>query len=80
MKEIREGDFTVEETVAVISETEKGDQELTLMQKWPVRQGRPYQKKLPPEDASCNRTASDRYIFPYCKRRCGSSAGAFRKR
>ena len=48
VKEIKEGAFTVEETVAVIS-GEKGDQELTMMQKWPVRQGRPYRKKLPPE-------------------------------
>lgn len=28
--------------------TEKGDKELTMMQRWPVRKGRPYQKKLPP--------------------------------
>ena len=46
VKEIREGSFTVEETVAVIS-AEEGDRELTMMQKWPVRQGRPYRKKLP---------------------------------
>ena len=48
VKEIRAGEFTVEETVAVIA-TETGDRELTLMQRWPVRQGRPYKKKLPPE-------------------------------
>lgn len=48
IKEIKAGEFTVEETVAVV-ETEKGDRELTLMQKWPVRRGRPYKKKLPPE-------------------------------
>ena len=48
VKEIKSGEFTVEEVVAVV-ETEKGDRELTLMQKWPVRRGRPYQKKLPPE-------------------------------
>ena len=48
VKEIRAGSFTVEETVAVISE-EQGDRELTMMQKWPVRQGRPYRKKLPPK-------------------------------
>ena len=48
VKEIREGSFTVEETVAVIS-TDQGDRELTMMQKWPVRQGRPYRKKLPPK-------------------------------
>ena len=34
--------------VAVI-ETENGEKELTMMQKWPVRRGRPYLKKLPPE-------------------------------
>mgnify|MGYP002510420938 FL=1 len=47
VKEIKAGEFTVEEVVAVI-ETEDGDKELTMMQKWPVRRGRPYQKKLPP--------------------------------
>ena len=48
IKEIKEGTFTVEDTVAVV-ETEKGEKELTMMQKWPVRRGRPYKKKLPPE-------------------------------
>ena len=48
IKEIKEGTFTVEDIVAVV-ETEKGENELTMMQKWPVRRGRPYKKKLPPE-------------------------------
>lgn len=48
IKEIKEGLFTVEETVAVL-ETEDGDKELTMMQKWPVRKGRPYARKLPPK-------------------------------
>ncbi len=48
VKEIKSGEFTVEEVIAVVT-TDKGDEELTLMQKWPVRKGRPYQKKLPPE-------------------------------
>ena len=48
IKEIKSGEFTVEETVAVV-ETADGEKNLTLMQKWPVRKGRPYQKKLPPE-------------------------------
>ena len=47
VKEIKAGTFTVDEVVAVIA-TEKGDKELTMMQRWPVRKGRPYQKKLPP--------------------------------
>ncbi|MBS6922723.1 MAG: V-type ATP synthase subunit A [Lachnospiraceae bacterium] len=48
VKEIRSGSFTVEETVVVLS-TPEGDKELTMMQRWPVRKGRPYQKKLPPK-------------------------------
>ena len=47
VKEIKAGSFNVEETVCVL-ETEDGEKELSLMQKWPVRRGRPYKKKLPP--------------------------------
>ena len=47
VKSIQAGSFTVEETVAVI-ETADGDREVALMQKWPVRRGRPYSRKLPP--------------------------------
>ena len=31
-------------------------------------------------DASDHRTASSRYVLPYCKRRCGCGTGTFRKR
>ena len=48
VKSITEGDYTVEQTVAVL-ETPDGEKELTLMQKWPVRTGRPYKEKLPPD-------------------------------
>lgn len=47
VKSINEGEFTVEETVCVV-ETETGDREVSLMQKWPVRKGRPYASKLNP--------------------------------
>lgn len=48
VKDIKAGEFTVDEVVAVL-ETEDGDKELTMVQKWPVRVGRPYQKKLAPK-------------------------------
>lgn len=48
IKEIKAGEFTVEETVAVV-ETAEGERGLTMLQRWPVRKGRPYKKKLPPE-------------------------------
>ena len=47
VQEIKEGDFTVDQTICVL-ETADGDKELTMMQKWPVRKGRPYKKKLHP--------------------------------
>ncbi|WP_294412216.1 V-type ATP synthase subunit A [uncultured Ruminococcus sp.] len=47
VKKILEGEFHADDTVCII-ETAKGEKELSLIQKWPVRQGRPYQKKLSP--------------------------------
>ena len=47
IKSIAEGDYTVTDTVAVI-ETAGGDVNVALMQKWPVRSGRPYKEKLAP--------------------------------
>ena len=47
VKEIKAGSFSVDETVCILS-TENGDKELTMMQKWPVRRGRPYKEKVPP--------------------------------
>lgn len=47
VKEIKEGRFTVDSVVCLV-ETENGEKELTMMQKWPVRKGRPYLRKLNP--------------------------------
>ena len=46
--DIKEGDFSLEDTVCTIR-TEKGDMSVSLMQRWPVRVGRPYKKKLSPD-------------------------------
>ncbi|MCH4035836.1 MAG: V-type ATP synthase subunit A [Lachnospiraceae bacterium] len=48
IKSLASGSYTVEEQIGVIA-TDKGDVPVTLMQKWPVRKGRPYKKKLPPD-------------------------------
>ena len=48
VKEIKKGEFTIEEVVAVL-DTANGEIPLTMVQRWPVRKGRPYLKKLPPE-------------------------------
>ena len=48
LKTIKSGSYTVVDTIAVIK-TEKGDVEVQMMQKWPVRRGRKYKQKLNPE-------------------------------
>ena len=45
---IEEGDFTVEDPVARVR-TEKGEIEIKMYQKWPVRLPRPYKEKLLPD-------------------------------
>ena len=57
---IESGELTVEETIAVV-ETADGPQELTMMQRWPVRRGRPYQEKLPPD--RIDHRATDYILF-----------------
>jgi len=49
IKEIKSGEFTVEETVAVVEDAKGGEHELKLLQRWPVRTPRPVVKRLPPE-------------------------------
>ena len=47
LKSLNEGDFTVIETIGTV-ETASGEKELIMMQKWPVRRGRKYARKLNP--------------------------------
>ena len=76
VKEIKSGEFTVEETVAVIA-TEKGDKEVQLMQKWPVRKGRPFAKKLnPTEPMTTGQRVIDTF-FPVAKGGAAAVPGPF---
>lgn len=45
IKNISKGEFTVTDTVATLED----GTEIQMMQKWPVREGRPYGRKLDPE-------------------------------
>ena len=47
IKSIQSGSFNIRETVCVVS-TDKGDVNVAMAQKWPVRKGRPYKTKLAP--------------------------------
>ena len=48
IKEIFIGDFTIEETVCVITDEKGNDVNVSMMQKWPVRRQRPYKEKQSP--------------------------------
>ena len=76
LKEIRSGEFTVDETVAVLS-TADGDKELTLMQHWPVRRGRPYKKKLPPAKPLVTGQRVIDTMFPIAKGGVAAVPGPF---
>ena len=47
VKRIEAGDFIVTDPIAVL-DCDGKERPVTMLQKWPVRRGRPYQKKLPP--------------------------------
>lgn len=76
IKEIKEGSFTVEETIAVI-ETEKGDENLTMIQKWPVRKGRPYKKKVDPREPLVTGQRVIDTFFPITKGGTAAIPGPF---
>lgn len=49
IKKISEGKYTLEETVAVVEKEDGTEVNVTMLQKWPVRRGRPFHKKKMPE-------------------------------
>ena len=63
VKQIRGGDYTVEEPVAWI-EIDGEVQELTLMQEWPVRKPRAYKRRLAPSRLLITGTRIMDYMFP----------------
>lgn len=48
VKEIKTGEFKVRDTVAVLRQDDGKEVPITMTQRWPVRIGRPYKEKLPP--------------------------------
>jgi V/A-type H+-transporting ATPase subunit A len=76
IKEIKSGSFKVSDTVAVI-ETEKGDYELKLMQRWPVRRNRPYKKKLQPDKPLITGQRVIDTFFPIAKGGTAAVPGPF---
>lgn len=71
-----EGNYTIEETIARL-ETEKGERELPMLQRWPVRKGRPYVEKLPPNEPMITGQRVIDTFFPIAKGGVAAVPGPF---
>ncbi len=77
VKSLKEGDYTVDEKIGTI-ETENGAVlPVKLMQKWPVRRGRPYKKKLPPDMPLVTGQRVIDALFPIAKGGVAAIPGPF---
>lgn len=76
VKSIKKGNYSVDQTVAVIK-TENGEKELSLLQKWPVRIGRPFKKKLSPNMPLITGQRVIDTLFPIAKGGVASVPGPF---
>ena len=76
VKEIKQGDFTVDETICVV-ETEKGDVNVAMLQKWPVRKGRPYRENLSPKAPLVTGQRVIDTLFPIAKGGVAAVPGPF---
>ena len=76
VKKISEGEFHVDDIVCTI-ETSRGDKELSLIQKWPVRRGRPYKKKLSPDMPLVTGQRVIDCLFPIAKGGVAAIPGPF---
>jgi len=74
---IEEGEFTVEENVAVVK-TDSGElKEIRMMQRWPVRQPRPVKRKLSPSIPLMTGQRITDTIFPVAKGGTAAIPGPF---
>ena len=76
IKDIKSGEYTVEQTVAVI-ETEDGDKEINMIQKWPVRKARPSRRKLDPNEPLVTGQRVIDTFFPVAKGGTAAIPGPF---
>lgn len=74
---INEGDYTVIDTVAVLEQEDGTKTDLTLMQKWPVRIGRPYKTKLSPDMPLVTGQRVIDTLFPIAKGGVAAVPGPF---
>ncbi|NCA66828.1 MAG: V-type ATP synthase subunit A [Clostridia bacterium] len=74
--EVKRGSYTIDDTVAVL-DTDKGRQEITMVQRWPVRKGRPYKTKLSPTMPMVTGQRVIDTLFPVAKGGVAAVPGPF---
>ncbi len=74
---IQEGDYTVTEAIATVEKADGTIEELKLMQKWPVRIGRPYKQKLSPDKPLVTGQRVIDTLFPIAKGGVAAVPGPF---
>lgn len=74
---IQSGFFTVLDAVAVLKDANGDGHALTMMQKWPVRVGRPYRRKFPPTVPLCSGQRIIDTMFPIAKGGTAAVPGPF---
>lgn len=77
IQEVKAGSFTVEDTVCVLVNDKGETKNLTMMQKWPVRKGRPYKEKLVPEKPLVTGQRVIDTLFPISKGGVAAVPGPF---
>ncbi len=77
LKSIAQGEFTVEDTVAVVEKADGSTVNITLMQRWPVRVGRPYKQKLSPDKPLVTGQRVIDTLFPIAKGGVAAVPGPF---
>ena len=73
---IEEGDFTIEDSVAVVR-TAAGVKPVSMLRKWPVRKGRPYKEKLSPDKPMVTGQRVIDTLFPIARGGVASVPGPF---
>ncbi len=77
VKEISSGTCTVEDVVAIVLDEKGNENQIGIMQKWPVRKGRPFYKKLPPDKPLITGQRVIDSLFPLAKGGVAAIPGPF---
>ena len=77
VKKVESGEKTIDEVIAVIEDKEGKSHDVTMVQKWPIRQPRPSAKKIFPVEPLITGTRILDTLFPMVKGGAGCIPGPF---